>query len=283
MSTLATANNCATSLESHRAIEVAPNKLWSNLTQICELLEIPAPPNAPENERLFQHLRFKAGQRIHCIGQAFEALYIVNSGFLKTVHVDDFGNEQVLGFPMRGELLGIDAIHTQRYASEAMALSDCDIIVLPYKIFTSLARIHQELELALPRVMSREIVREQGLISMLSGLSAEARVARFLTNLGERFQQMGYSSRCFNLRMTRQEIGSYLGLTLETVSRTLSALNELGMITVEQRQIVLLDIAGLKNLRRLPPNKAKSKVTEKMSALVNKNLLPHWGQDLATV
>lgn len=255
--------------------------LWSNLHQVCDLLTIPAPPTVDEEDTLFQHVRFKAGQRIHRIGQAFDTLYIVNSGFLKTVHIDEYGNEQVLSFPMKGDLLGIDGIHKQHYASEAIALSDCDIILMPYKTFTSLGRIHVELEQAMFSVMSREIVREQIMISMLSALSAEAKVARFLTNLGERFNQMGYSGRSFNLRMTRQEIGSYLGLTLETVSRTLSALNELGMISVEQREINLLDPVALKTLRRLPPAKARIKVSEKVTALVNKNLLPQWNGELA--
>lgn len=256
--------------------------LWSNLRQVCELLAIQAPATADDEDTLFQHVRYKAGQRIHRIGQAFDTLYIVNSGFVKTLHIDEFGNEQVLSFPMKGDILGIDGIHKQHYASEAVALSDCDMILVPYKTFAALGRIHCELEQAMFSVMSREIVREQMMISMLSALSAEAKVARFLTNLGERFSQMGYSGRSFNLRMTRQEIGSYLGLTLETVSRTLSALNELGMISVEQREINLLDTAALKSLRRLPPAKARHKVAEKVTALVNKNLLPQWNPELST-
>ena len=255
--------------------------LWSNLRQVCELLAIPAPATADDEDSLFQHVRFKSGQRIHRIGQNFDTLYIVNSGFLKTIHIDEYGNEQVLSFPMKGDLLGIDGIHKQHYASEAIALSDCDMILIPYKTFAALGRAHAELEHAMFSVMSREIVREQAMISMLSALSAEAKVARFLTNLGERFSAMGYSGRSFNLRMTRQEIGSYLGLTLETVSRTLSALNELGMISVEQREINLIDPNALKILRRLPPAKARIKVAEKVSALVNKNLLPQWTNEVA--
>ncbi len=265
----------------HEAPWRQQGSLWSNLRQVCELLSIPAPATADEEDTLFQHVRYKAGQRIHRIGQAFDTLYIVNSGFVKTLHIDEFGNEQVLSFPMKGDILGIDGIHKQHYASEAVALSDCDMILVPYKTFAALGRIHCELEQAMFSVMSREIVREQMMISMLSALSAEAKVARFLTNLGERFSQMGYSGRSFNLRMTRQEIGSYLGLTLETVSRTLSALNELGMISVEQREINLLDTAALKSLRRLPPAKARNKVAEKVTALVNKNLLPQWNPELS--
>lgn len=257
--------------------------LWSNLREICELLHIPAPACSGEEEALFQHVRFKAGQRVHTIGQDFDSLYIVNSGFLKTVLIDEYGNEQVLSFPMKGDLLGIDGIHNQHHASEAVALSDCDIILLPYKTFAAMGRTYPELENAMYSVMSRELVREQSMIGMLSALSAEAKVARFLTSLGERFNQLGYSGKCFNLRMTRHEIGSYLGLTLETVSRTLSAFNEMGFISVDQREICLLDTNALKTLRRLPPAKARSKVTEKVtekvSVLVGKKLLPQWSNE----
>ena len=104
-----------------------------------------------------------------------------------------------------------------------------------------------ELENVMYGVMSRELVREQAMIGMLGALSAEARVARFLVSLADRFAAMGYSSKLFNLRMTRHEIGSYLGLTLETVSRTLSAFNEIGLITVDQRTIGIKDAEALQD------------------------------------
>ncbi|UGQ49260.1 Crp/Fnr family transcriptional regulator [Massilia endophytica] len=233
-------------------------RLWSNLKEVCDLLRIPA-CNIHTDELLFQHVQFKTGQRIHTIGQAFDTLYIVNSGFLKTVLIDEFGNEQVLSFPMKGDMLGVDGIHTRHYASEAVALSDCDLILLPFKKLTALGRVHLELENMMYGVMSRELVREQAMIGMLGALSAEARVARFLISLAERFAQMGYSSKLFNLRMTRHEIGSYLGLTLETVSRTLSAFNEIGLITVDQRTIGIKDPEALKTLRRLPPSRSRAK------------------------
>jgi CRP/FNR family transcriptional regulator len=264
--------------------------LWSSLTDVCELLRIPSPLNSSNDDALFQHVRYKAGQRIYTTGQQFENLYIVNSGFLKTVLIDEYGSEQVLSFPMKGDLLGIDGIYTQQHASETVALSDCDIILVPYKTFSALGRTYGELEQAMFSAMSRELGREQVMISMLSTLSAEAKVARFLTTLGERFSQLGYSSKVFNLRMTRHEIGSYLGLTLETVSRTLSAFNELGLITVEQRQIEIIDALSLKTLRRLPPAKSRIKVAKKISnlvetkvsTLIGKNLLPAWNQELTT-
>ena len=222
-------------------------KLWSNLKELCELLRIPATPSVNDEEFLFQHVQFKTGQRVHTIGQPFDTLFIVHSGFLKTVLIDEFGNEQVLSFPMKGDLFGVDGIHTKRYASEAVALSNCDLILLPFKKFIQLGRVHAELEHAMYSVMSRELVREQGMVSMLGALSAEAR----------------YSSKLFNLRMTRHEIGSYLGLTLETVSRTLSAFNEFGLITVDQRSIGIKDLDSLRTLRRLPPSSARSKQASK--------------------
>jgi CRP/FNR family transcriptional regulator len=234
-------------------------KLWSNLKELCEVLRIPPVLSVADEELLFQHVQFKTGQRIHTIGQPFDTLYIVHSGFLKTVLIDEFGNEQVLSFPMKGDLFGVDGIHTRRYASEAVALSNCDLILLPFKKFTALGRSHVELEHAMYSVMSRELVREQAMVSMLGALSAEARVARFLVSLADRFGEMGYSSKLFNLRMTRHEIGSYLGLTLETVSRTLSAFNEIGLITVDQRSIGIKDADALKTLRRLPPSSSRAK------------------------
>ncbi len=246
----------------NRAAEAAwqrSAKLWSNLNEVCDLLRISCPGATLDSDFAFQHVQFKTGQRIHTIGQPFDMLYIVNSGFLKTVMIDESGNEQVLSFPMKGDLFGIDGIHSKQYTSEAVALSSCDIILLPFKKFSALGRSHPELETAIYSVMSRELVREQAMVSMLGSLSAEARVARFLVSLSDRFGAMGYSNKEFNLRMTRHEIGSYLGLTLETVSRTFSAFNEIGLIAVDQRAIGINDIGTLRTLRRLPPSRSRAK------------------------
>jgi CRP/FNR family transcriptional regulator len=234
-------------------------KLWSTLKEVCDLLRISASSSIADEEFLFQHMQFKAGQRIHTIGQPFDMLYIAYSGFLKTVMIDESGNEQILGFPMKGDMFGIDGIHSKQYASETVALSNCDIILVPFKTFTALGRMHGDLESAIYGAMSRELVREQAMVSMLGSLSAEARVGRFLVFLSDRFSQMGYSGTQFNLRMTRQEIGSYLGLTLETVSRTLSAFNAIGLISIDQRAVVINDLHALKTLRRLPPSQSRIK------------------------
>lgn len=225
-------------------------RLWSSLGDIANLLRIPA--FVKDGNCQFQHVQYKSGQRIYTIGQPFDMLYVVYSGFLKSVIIDDAGHEQVVTFPMKGDLLGIDAIHGSVHATEAVALTPCELILVPFKTLTTLGRVQPELEVALYGVMGRELAREQSLISALGSLGAEARVARFLTFMSSRFEEMGYSGKQFNLRMTREEIGNYLGLTLETISRTLSAFAAAGLISVELRNVILHDIPALKMLRRLP-------------------------------
>ena len=161
---------------------------------------------------------------------------------------DEFGNEQVLCFPMRGDILGLDSVHSSCYEFEVVALSDCNLIIVPYKKLIDLSRSHAQVEHALFDMLSRELATQHVRMSMLGKISAHARVCMFLIMLSERFEELGYSKNEFNLRMTRQEIGSYLCITLETVSRILSSLKENGIIHVHQRRICIHD---LKQLRKL--------------------------------
>ena len=226
-------------------------RLWSSLLDVSALLDIQVPLDF-STDLQFQHIQFKPHQEIHAAGQAFEMLYLVNSGFIKTMIYDDLGNEQVLSFPMRGDLFGIDGIHGRRYTSEAVALTDCDVILIPFRKFVLLGRRSAEMESAMFTVLSRELAREQAMIRMLGAMGAEGRLARFLAWLSDRFSAMGYSGKEFNLRMSRQEIGSYLGMTLETVSRTFSLLDESGLVSVSQRSIIIHNLPALRTLRRVP-------------------------------
>ena len=232
-------------------------KLWSNLRDVCALLHIPCTDSISRKEILFQHVQYKTGQRVHLIGQTFDSFCIVNSGFLKTVAIDEFGNEQVLSFPMKGDVLGVDSICTKRFSSDAVALSDCNLILLPFKTMADLGHADPELEHSIYGVMSRELRRKEALVTILGAPNAEAKVARFLVSLAARYAEIGYSATVFNLRMTRQEIGSYLGLSLETVSRTLSALDDIGLISVNQRAITIHDREMLRALRRIPPSRSR--------------------------
>jgi CRP/FNR family transcriptional regulator len=227
-------------------------KPWTNFMEVCELLHIPFSVSIVGKDLLFQHVQFRAGQRIHTVGQQFVSLSIVISGFLKTVSIDDLGYEQVLDFPMKGDVFGADSISTKRYSSETVALSDCSLIMLPFHNLVALSHAHVELENVICDIFGRELLRKQAMLDMLSAPNAEAKVARFLISLSERYSESGYSKTEFNLRMTRRDIGNYLGLSFETVSRTLSALNEAGLISVDQRAIWIKEPDMLKRFCRIP-------------------------------
>lgn len=221
-------------------------KLWSTLNELASLLGVTARSTGDYGQ--FQHVQYRAGQRIHTIGQPFDMLFAVNSGFLKTVMIDDLGNEQTLAFPMKGDLFGIDGIHPKHYMTEAVALTNCDIVLIPFKVLAAIGRAEPAMETEFHSVMCRELIREQQMMALLSSLAAEARVARFLVHLSERFSQLGYSGTQYNLRMTRQEIGNYLGLTLETVSRAFSRLAGERLITIDNREVEIRNMEGLQQL-----------------------------------
>ncbi|MGV3570792.1 MAG: fumarate/nitrate reduction transcriptional regulator Fnr [Ramlibacter sp.] len=181
-------------------------------------------------------------------GEAFHALYAIRTGFFKTCVNAEDGREQVTGFQMAGEIVGLDGIVNDRHTCDAIALEDAEVCVLPFDRITELARDVGGLQRHLHRVMSREIVREHGVMLLLGTMSAEERLATFLLNLVQRLQARGFSPSELVLRMTRQEIGSYLGLKLETVSRTFSRFAELGIIEVEHRYVRILDSERLRGL-----------------------------------
>jgi CRP/FNR family transcriptional regulator len=149
---------------------------------------------------------------------------------------------------MGGELLGMDGIGSGRHNGTAVALEDSEVCVMPYALVERMARDYPELQRHLHAVLSREIVRDHGVMMLLGSMRAEERLAAFLSNLSKRFLRRGYSPSDFNLRMTREELGSYLGLKLETVSRLFSQFQKDGLIAVEQKHVRILDIAGLEEL-----------------------------------
>jgi CRP/FNR family transcriptional regulator len=201
--------------------------------------------------------RLKAGDTLVRAGDRFDAVYVIRSGFFKTVRTDTGGNEMVLALPMGGEAIGLDAIDSGRHTADVIALDASLVAIVPFARLAQLAREHPCLERALFRAFSRELCREHGMIWLLGTRDAEARLAAFLLDLSERFGRLGYSRIAFELRMTRQEIGSYLGIKLETVSRTLSGLAARGLIAVDRRTVTLNDIAGLRRI--LEPRDASAK------------------------
>ena len=217
-----------------------------SVRDLTRLLHIDFPDEAWLSRAVFPLRRVREGESLVRAGDKFHSLYVVRSGCFKTVYTDLSGSEQVLGFPMCGDLMGADGIDSGRYGSTATSLDTSEVVIVP---FASLARLADEcpkLEALVYRVLSRELVRAQNMAWTLGTLGAEGRVAAFLLSLSARLGALGYSHTSFNLRMTRQEIGSYLGLKLETVSRALSALNTSGVIQVQQRSIDIVDADGLR-------------------------------------
>lgn len=219
----------------------------SSLAQVCRLLGLPVVPGADRVDASFLHRRLKAGSRLASQGEPVEALYVVEDGHFKTFVADETGHQLVLGFPLRGDLVGADALCEQRHASYSVALTDAEVVVIPFRSLSTLGRSLDEFEQLFYRAISREIVADHSLRSLVSTLGAEARVARFLASFAER---AGSVTR-LTLPMTRQDIGSYLGLTLETVSRAFSALAEAGLIRVAQRELEVLDADQLRVLQRV--------------------------------
>jgi len=194
---------------------------------------------------VFARRRVKEGQALFHEGSAFHSLYAVHSGtFKSTVTLRD-GREQVSGFHMSGEVMGLDGLAQGTHASSATALEDAEICAIPYAQLTELAARKPLLQNAVCRLMSREIVKEHGLMMLLGRMNAEERVAAFLLNVSQRMKARGYSASEFHLRMSRAEIGSYLGLTLETVSRTFSAFQNQRLLRIDRKHVRILDLQAL--------------------------------------
>jgi CRP/FNR family transcriptional regulator len=188
------------------------------------------------------------GEALFRAGDSFLSLYAVRTGFFKTCVSSEDGRDQVTGFQMAGELIGLDGISTDRHTCDAVALEDSQVCVIPYHQLEDLSRELSDLQRHFHKIMSREIVRDHGVMLLLGSMRAEERLAAFLLNLTQRLRTRGFSASSLILRMTREEIGSYLGLKLETVSRAFSRFQEDGILNVKQRHIEVLDPDALQKL-----------------------------------
>jgi CRP/FNR family transcriptional regulator, anaerobic regulatory protein len=242
MSTSAALNvTAARSAPRLKIVNTAARCETCNLREVCLPRGIADRDSGLFDAMVYTRKRVKRGETLFRAGGAFDSLYAVRSGFFKSSVVLEDGRDQVTGFHMAGELLGMDGIGTDSHQADVTALEDSEVCVIPY------ARLSEpDLQRQLQRVMSREIVRDQGVMMLLGTMRAEERLAAFLLNLSQRFVARGFSSCEFHLRMTRDEIGSYLGLSLETVSRLFSRFQDEGHITVQQRHICIRNLAGLK-------------------------------------
>lgn len=206
---------------------------------------LPADLNLDELHRISSVISvqrsIKRGETLYRNGEKFTNLYAIRTGFFKIRITSEDGREQVTGFQMAGEMIGMDGIMNDHHNCDAVALEDADVCVLPFHLVEKLSRDIGALQHHVHKVMSREIVREHGVMLLLGSMRAEERLAAFLLNLVERLHDRGFSQTEVNLRMTREEIGSYLGLKLETVSRTFSKFMEDGILEVHQRHVRIIN------------------------------------------
>ncbi len=219
-----------------------------NLRELCLPEALSAEEMLRVENLVYARRKVKRGETLFHAGDAFHSVYAVRVGFFKTALLHDDGREQVTGFQMPGELLGLDGIGAGLYSSNAVALEDCEVCVLPFGLIEEIGREIPALQRHLHCVLSREIVRDHGVMMLLGSMRAEERLAAFLLNLSKRSTRRGWSASDFNLRMTREEIGSYLGLKLETVSRLFSKFQDDGLMEVNQKHVRIADIAGLERI-----------------------------------
>lgn len=211
-----------------------------------------------------ERVALKKGGSLYRHGDLMTSVYSIRFGTLKTEHGLSDGRSQVVGFHLPGEILGLDAIGDGHHQSDAIALEDSEACIIRFAEFESLARQIPALQNQFHRILSRELTQDQRHLLALGSMRAEERLAGFLLSLSERLAARGYTNHEFDLRMSREEIGSYIGIQIETVSRLLSRFAEAGLIQVKQRHVKLIDmdglyeLAGLSNVKNRTPLQACS-------------------------
>lgn len=217
-----------------------------NLRELCMPMGLKVEELDRINEIVAIRLKVKRGATLFNNGEKFTSLYAIRTGFFKTCIATEDGRDQVTGFQMAGEIIGLDGIVNDHHTCNAVALEDAEVCVMPFDRIEELSREFTSLQRHVHKIMSREIVREHGVMLLLGSMRAEERLAAFLLNLVQRLHARGFSQSELLLRMTREEIGSYLGLKLETVSRTFSKFVEDGIVEVKQRHVRILNTEALK-------------------------------------
>ena len=217
-----------------------------NLRELC----MPLALNEEELQKLdnlvtTRHKKVR-GDTLYRNGEKFSALYAIRTGFFKTSVAAEDGRDQVTGFQMAGEVIGLDGIVSDHHTCDAVALEDAEVCVMNFDRLEDLSREINALQRHVHKIMSREIVRENGVMLLLGSMRADERLAAFLLNLVQRLHARGFSQSELVLRMTREEIGSYLGLKLETISRTFSKFVEEGIVEVKQRHVRIMNPDALK-------------------------------------
>lgn len=219
-----------------------------NQRSLCMSVELSTQQMHHLDSMVSTRRKVKRGGVLFRIGDPFTSLYAIRTGFFKTCIATEDGRDQVTGFQMSGEIIGLDGIGGDVHTCNAIALEDAEVCVMPFDQLEEIARSVPPVQSYLHKTMSREIVREHSVMLLLGSMRAEERLATFILNLVQRLHARGFSSSELVLRMTREEIGSYLGLKLETVSRTFSKFVDDGIMEVKQRHVRIRDLPALQRL-----------------------------------
>ncbi len=218
----------------------------------CSVLELCLPPGLTGSEidrldALIAHrLKVKKNTSIYRTGEPLKSLYAVRIGSFKTSAVSIDGREQVTGFHLPGELLGLDAISTDTHSCNAVALEDSEVCPIHFAHLENLAKDLPSLQHNLNKILSREILRDHDMLMILGNMNSNERLATFFLDLSQRLSARGFSPSNFLLKMRREEIGSYLGLRLETICRSIALLRDLGLIEVSGRNVKIHSLEGLR-------------------------------------
>jgi CRP/FNR family transcriptional regulator len=230
----------------HETIKIACSNC--NMRELC----MPVDLSQDELDRIDRVIgarrKIKRGETLYHNGEKFSNLYAIRTGFFKTCITSEDGRDQVTGFQMAGEVIGLDGIVHDHHTCDAIALEDAEICAMPFAQIEDLSREVNALQHHVHKIMSREIVREHGVMLLLGSMRAEERLAAFLLNLAQRLHARGFSKSELVLRMTREEIGSFLGLKLETISRTFSKFVDDGIVDVKQRHVHILNTQALQEI-----------------------------------
>ncbi|MBU0501072.1 MAG: fumarate/nitrate reduction transcriptional regulator Fnr [Gammaproteobacteria bacterium] len=209
------------------------------------------PPDVEKLEKIIKRNRpLHRNDHLFRETDAFSSLYVVKTGTIKTYLPREDGGEQVLGFHLPGEVIGLDAIQDERHACSAKVLETSAVCELPFGQLEELAQVIPSLQHQLFRLLSKEIAEEGKMLTLLGKKNAEERLASFLMSLSCRFKRRGFSPTDFYLSMSRNEIGNYLGLAVETVSRLFTRFQEEAMVRVDRKHIELLDQDRLESVAR---------------------------------
>ncbi len=241
-------------------------KKWSSLGDLFNLLGIERGHIVHEDQLLFRHLKLKPGENVWVGGEKCRNIYFVFSGFLKNTWVGKNGFKKIINFPMKNEIVGLEGIADGVHINILTTITDCELIAIPIEFLCRQEQGSNTLWQKLILVMSQQIINEQKVSTVTTSFPAPIRVVKFILNLSSKHEALGFSGKSFMLRMTQDEIGSYLGVTNETVSRAMSELSELGYIKKKYRHIEIFDFSALRKLERIPDTMIDSASSPKKSS-----------------